>query len=135
MRKRGNIFVAVDFDGTIVEHKYPDIGKEVPHAITYLKKMRENPKVKLILYTMRDKEELDAAILFCKNLGIEFDYINCNPTFKTQSQKVYAHLYVDDATVCCPKLESINGRPYVDWNRLGPILLEKISLLMDGHYV
>ncbi len=27
------MIIAVDFDGTIVKHKYPDIGKEIPYAI------------------------------------------------------------------------------------------------------
>lgn len=36
------MIIAVDFDGTIVEHKYPSIGKEIPFAIETLKSCRPN---------------------------------------------------------------------------------------------
>ena len=32
--------IAGDFDGTIVEHKYPKIGKEKPFAIATLKRLQ-----------------------------------------------------------------------------------------------
>lgn len=35
------MIIAVDFDGTIVEHKYPEIGRERPFAITTLKMLIE----------------------------------------------------------------------------------------------
>ena len=34
------MIIAVDFDGTIVEHKYPHIGKEIPFAISTLKRLQ-----------------------------------------------------------------------------------------------
>ena len=33
--------IAVDFDGTIVEHRYPEIGKEKPFAIQCLKQLQQ----------------------------------------------------------------------------------------------
>lgn len=45
--------IAVDFDGTLAVHKYPDIGDEVDGAIEACLNLQES--CKLILYTMRAK--------------------------------------------------------------------------------
>jgi hypothetical protein len=67
--------IAVDFDGTLAEHQYPDIGPEVPGAFAWLRKFRE-AGANLILWTMRDNgdrgQTLDEAIGRCRTRGIEF---------------------------------------------------------------
>jgi hypothetical protein len=72
---------------------------------------------KLILYTMRSGEYLQEAIDYLKAEGIEFWAVNENPTqkFWTDSPKVYAHIYIDDAAFGCPLIEVENDRPIVDW--------------------
>ncbi len=122
------IYLAIDFDGTIADHKYPDIGKPVPGAFKWLKKLKENGAV-LILWTMRSDAEssgptLSEAVKFCEAYGVEFDFINENPQDWTESPKVYAHKYVDDAAVGCPLVENKFGRPYVDWEVVGPELMK-----------
>ena len=67
--------IAIDFDGTIVEHRYPEIGKEIPFAVTTLKKLIEE-KHKLILWTVREGKLLDEAVEWCRQRGIEFYAIN-----------------------------------------------------------
>ncbi len=67
--------IAVDFDGTIVEHRYPEIGKEVPFAIQTLK-MLIKEQHRLILWTVREGELLDEAVEWCKQRGVEFWAIN-----------------------------------------------------------
>jgi hypothetical protein len=47
-----NIKIAVDFDGTIVDHQYPDIGKENLFAFQTLKEL-EKRGARLILWTFR----------------------------------------------------------------------------------
>ncbi len=47
--------IAIDFDGTVVEHKYPEVGRDVPDAVRVLRMLREND-VQLILWTMRSGE-------------------------------------------------------------------------------
>ena len=47
------MIIAVDFDGTIVEHKYPAIGKEIPFAIETLKKLQQERHF-LILWSVRE---------------------------------------------------------------------------------
>ena len=43
--------IAVDFDGTIVEHKYPAIGRELPFATETLR-MLIRDRHKLILWSL-----------------------------------------------------------------------------------
>ena len=69
--------IAVDFDGTIVEHKYPKIGKERPFAFKTLKMLQDEGHV-LLLWTIRHGKELDEAVAYGKLNGIEFFAINQN---------------------------------------------------------
>lgn len=107
---------AIDFDGTIAKHKYPEIGDEVPGAIDVLKKLIEQGHT-LILYTMRSGRSLTAAISWCYERGVQFNAVNNNPDQEswTSSRKVYAHVYVDDAALGCPLVKEEQERPYVNW--------------------
>ena len=67
--------VAVDFDGTIVEHRYPSIGREIPFAIDTLKKL-SSERHKLILWSVREGKLLDEAVAFCRERGLEFYAVN-----------------------------------------------------------
>ena len=111
------MYIAIDFDGTCVTHDYPRIGKDID-AVNVLKKLVANGH-KLILNTMRSGKELKEAINWFKENDIELYGANKNPTQKgwTNSPKVYANLYIDDAALGCPlKMDlSISDRPFVDW--------------------
>ena len=50
--------IAVDFDGTIVEHRYPQIGEEIPFATATLK-MLINERHRLILWSVREGKLLE----------------------------------------------------------------------------
>ena len=65
------MIIAVDFDGTIVEHKYPAIGKEIPLATVTLRQLIKDGH-KLILWTVRENELLDDAVKWCEERGIHF---------------------------------------------------------------
>lgn len=113
--------IALDFDGTVVEHQYPEIGKDIG-AVPVLRALQEKGH-QFILYTMRDNHSCgrnclkEAADWFSKN-GINLVGVNCNPWQKTwtDSNKVYAPLYIDDAALGAPlKQEGQFGRPYIDW--------------------
>lgn len=104
--------IAVDFDGTIVEHKYPAIGKERPFAIDTLKSLAEKGH-KIILWTSREGELLDSAIRFCKDRGLVFYAVNStypeDSLFKKdQPRKIVADIYVDD--------RNLGGLP--DWGTI-----------------
>jgi hydroxymethylpyrimidine pyrophosphatase-like HAD family hydrolase len=94
--------IAVDFDGTIVEHMYPRIGKPMPFAFETLKELQALGH-DLILWTYRAGKELEEAIEFCKKFGLEFYAINESYPYEefddTVSRKIYADIYIDDRNI------------------------------------
>jgi hypothetical protein len=111
-----NIRIAVDFDGTIVEHEYPGIGKEKLFAFQTLKEI-EKLGARLILWTFRSGEQLEEAVEFCKRNGIEFYAVNKNypeEVFdETVSRKIDADIYIDD--------KNLGGFP--GWSEVWQILV------------
>ena len=69
------MIIAVDFDGTIVEHRYPRIGEEIPFAVDTLKLLQQE-KHRLILWSVREGALLDEAVEWCKARGLEFYAVN-----------------------------------------------------------
>ena len=65
------MYIAVDFDGTIVEHRYPRIGKEIPFAIATLRRLQEEGH-KIVLWSVREGVLLDEAVEWCRQQGLEF---------------------------------------------------------------
>ena len=122
-----NMYIAIDFDGTCVTHDYPRIGKEIG-ATKVLKRLVEAGH-KLILNTMRSDKELQDAVNWFKKNGIELYGVNENPTQKrwTNSPKVYAHMYIDDAALGCPLINApeLSNRPFVDWDSIDLQLIQK----------
>lgn len=94
--------IAVDFDGTIVEHVYPKIGKPLPFAFEVLKELQKMGH-EIILWTYRNGKELEEAVAFCKQNGLEFYAINKSfPDEEydgTMSRKIYADVYIDDRNI------------------------------------
>lgn len=122
--------VGVDFDGTIADHVYPKTGDPVPRAFYWMKRFID-AGAKLVLWTMRDADTLKEAVEYCRSRGIEFWGVNENPEqFEwTLSPKAYCNVYVDDMAACCPLLPNprAGGRPYVDWDVVGPFVMAKIA--------
>ena len=120
------MYIAIDFDGTCVTHDYPRIGKEIG-ATKVLKRLVEAGH-KLILNTMRSDKELQDAVNWFKKNGIELYGVNENPTQKrwTNSPKVYAHMYIDDAAFGCPLINApeLSNRQFVDWDSVGCKLIQ-----------
>ena len=92
--------IAVDFDGTIVTHAYPAIGKPIPFAIETLKKLQREDMCQIILYTCREGELLEAAVNYCKERGLEFYAVNAAFPEETPdmriSRKLDADVFIDD---------------------------------------
>ena len=82
------MIIAVDFDGTIVEHKYPEIGRELPFAIETLKKLQQE-RHRLILWSVREGKLLQEAVDFCRERGLEFYAVNqcCPKRFSIKTKK------------------------------------------------
>lgn len=97
-----DIKIAIDFDGTIVEHEYPGIGKEKLFAFQTLKEL-EKMGARLILWTFRTGKELDEAVEYCRKNGIEFYAVNKNYPEEifdeTVSRKINADIYIDDKNI------------------------------------
>lgn len=124
------MYIAVDFDGTCVTHDYPNVGKDIG-AVSVLQALDCNGH-HIILNTMRDGKELEDAEFWFYENGINLFGSNHNPTQDswTDSPKVYAHLYIDDAALGCPlKYDpKFHNRPYVDWKEIAKYLFSR-SLL------
>lgn len=94
--------LAIDFDGTIVEHKYPAIGKEMLFAFATLKAL-QNKGHKLILWTIRTGDLLQEAVDYCKTNGIEFYAVNKNYPEEVldekTSRKLNADIFIDDRMI------------------------------------
>ena len=92
--------IAIDFDGTIVTHAYPAIGKPIPFAIETLKKLQQEDHHQLILWTCREGELLQEAIDYCTARGLEFYAVNSNFPEETvdivRARKLEADLFIDD---------------------------------------
>ncbi len=112
--------IAIDFDGTIVEHKYPAIGEEKPFATDTLRMLIKD-RHKLILWTVREGELLEEAVDWCRERGVEFYAINRDyPEEKLEnnnhfSRKVKADIFIDDC--------NIGGLP--DWGQIYQMVTEK----------
>ena len=116
------MIIAIDFDGTIVEHKYPAIGAELPFAIETLIKLKEEGH-KLILWTVREGRLLDEAVEFCRERGLEFYAINRDYPEEEKgrnnhfSRKLKADLWIDD--------RNLGGLP--DWGTIYEMDHNKLS--------
>jgi hypothetical protein len=133
--------ILIDFDGTVVKHEFPKIGKDIG-AVPVLKELIENGH-NLILFTMRSdivspksnrieivckggKYLTDAVRWFNRN-GIFLYGIQTNPTQKTwtTSPKAYGQIMIDDSAIGCPLIYPKKGRPFVDWQKVREILINQ----------
>jgi len=94
------LLIAVDFDGTIVEDRYPGIGKPMPFAFETLK-MLQSDGHRLILWTYRISRRLKEAEDFCLENGIEFYAINKgfpeeDMNHPETGRKIHADIFIDD---------------------------------------
>lgn len=111
--------IAVDFDGTIVEHRYPKIGEEIPFATETLKMLAQE-RHKLILWTVREGELLEEAIEWCRQRGVFFysvnkDYPEEEKSHNGFSRKLKADLFIDD--------RNLGGLP--DWGTIYQMIHEQ----------
>lgn len=94
--------IAVDFDGTIVEHAYPAIGREMEFAFTTLRALQQKGH-RLILWTIREGALLDEAVQYCAANGVTFYAVNRSypeEEYNTMStRKIQVDLFIDDRNV------------------------------------
>lgn len=114
--------IAVDFDGTIVRHRYPAIGPEIPFAVDTLKLLIEERHT-VILWTVREGHLLDEAVEFCNQRGLKFYAVNRNYPEEDKhhrgfSRKLKADLFIDD--------RNLGGLP--DWGLIYRMIHERITM-------
>lgn len=115
--------IAVDFDGTIVRHCYPYIGKEIPFAVDTLLKLAEDGH-RLILWTVRSGEQLEEAVHWCEKRGLHFYAVNSEhpdgalfSDQKNKSPKIKADIYIDD--------RNLGGLP--EWGEIYETVSQKVA--------
>ena len=114
--------IAVDFDGTIVEHRYPEIGKELPFATQTLRMLIEQ-RHKLILWSVREGKLLDEAVEWCRKRGVEFYAVNTDFPEEVEgknrsfSRKLKVDMWIDD--------RNVGGLP--DWGTIYQMITERKS--------
>ena len=110
------MIIAVDFDGTIVEHAYPSIGREIPGAFDCLRQFVADGH-RLILWTTREGKLLEEAVRYCRNHDLEFYAVNSDTPgtlLEARSRKLATpNVYIDD--------RNIGGLP--EW----PVIYEMVS--------
>lgn len=125
------MIIGVDFDGTVVEHAYPQVGGHLPGAIKVLLDLVEAGH-RLVLFTMRHGKELRDAVNYLEGHGVHLYGVNVNPTQHewTTSPKAYADLYIDDAALGAPLRKNVpkGCRPEIDWLKVR-LMLEKKGIL------
>lgn len=108
------MIIAVDFDGTIVEHAYPKIGRPIPFAIETLLHLQKDGHT-LLLWSVREDDLLQEAIDYCAGKGLEFYAANSNHPDEdrtTAARKLNADLFIDD--------RNLGGLP--DWGLIYTIV-------------
>lgn len=116
------MIIAVDFDGTIVEHRYPEIGPEKPFATETLR-MLIRDRHQLVLWTVRTGRLLDEAIAWCRERGVEFWAVNRDfpeediEKNEHYSRKLRVDLFIDD--------RNLGGLP--DWGTIYRMVSENKS--------
>lgn len=102
MNFKEKLILAIDFDGTIVEDAYPNIGKPKLFAFETLKRLQSDGH-RLILWTYRDGKKLEEATTFCKQNGIDFYAVNKSfpeeQFSKERSPKIHADYFIDDRNI------------------------------------
>ena len=141
------LILGVDFDGTVVTHRFPEIGQDAPHAAEVLKRFIDRGYI-IVLNTMRSDKNcydpvnkklipaglgkklgltttLEDAVDWFERNGIHLSGINTSPGQKlwTDSPKVYATHYIDDAAVGAPMKRLGNDEMCIDWLTIERMIL------------
>ena len=122
-----NAIIAVDFDGTSVGHAdWPEVGSDIG-AAPWLKAWA-SAGARLILWTVRGGDGLKPAVKWYKDNKIPLWGINENPEQSgwSKSPKAHAHLFIDELAFGAPLIHPKSGRPYLDWDKVGPVVLSAL---------
>ena len=110
MARGETMIYAIDFDGTLCELAWPEIGQPKHDVIEYCKQLKADGH-KLILNTCREGDMLHKAIAWCMGHGLTFDAHNANlpdriTEYGGDCRKISADYYLDDKNMF---LEGVNN--------------------------
>ena len=126
----GKKIIAVDFDGTLCENAWPEIGAANRELINFIR-VEKMTGHKLILWTSRVGDRLNEAVEWCKQQGLIFDAVNENlpesiEAFGGDTRKIFADVYIDDGALGVPLTTSPSSvRPFVDWVKVREWLVKE----------
>lgn len=128
--------LAIDFDGTIVEHAYPQIGKLMPFAKSAINLLYELNNY-IIISTCRGGQELNCARFHLDLMGIKYHKINENAPFEMIGfqpfPKVFANVYIDDLNFGgFPGWQKVLFELEPDWQNV-LVQLEKNERLLENY--
>jgi histidinol phosphatase-like enzyme len=111
--------IALDFDGTIVEENYPNIGELRAEAKYYINKLYDDGFT-IIINTCRSGVFAENAKNFLIKNKIRFHYFNENDPvlikqYSSDCRKISADVYIDD--------RCLTGLP--EWEEIYKILIDK----------
>ncbi|MDD3079111.1 MAG: hypothetical protein PHH37_08405 [Paludibacter sp.] len=95
------MILAIDFDGTIVEDKFPGIGNERRNAGYYINKLYKEGYF-IIIWSSRIGKRLEEAKQWLDDRNISYNTINesCPANLEVflgiDTRKIHADMYIDD---------------------------------------
>ena len=101
---------AIDFDNTLAVTRFPEIIGPNKKMIAFTKAVKAQGH-KIILWTSRAGEDLENAVAWCHEQGIQFDAVN-EPLpeqikrWGNDTRKIYADFYIDDRNMSIDQAES-----------------------------
>lgn len=122
-----NIKIAVDFDGTLCKHRYPEIGEPLTEGIEFIKSLRKLG-VKIYLDTMRSGKELEEAVEWCKERGLEFDGVGIGYKKVMSNYKLVTYFFISSNNIGTPLLidEEV---PYINWDKMMKLFYDRLALM------
>lgn len=101
---------AVDFDGTLCEDAWPEIGAPKQKIIDTCIRLRQAGH-KLIFWSCREGDMAIKAVAWCAQFGLYFDAINANlperiAQYGTDPRKIGADFYIDDKNVILTEVQN-----------------------------
>jgi len=107
------VILSIDFDGTIVQDKYPGIGKALPGAIQAINELYDDGYC-IIINSCRAREREDEMIDWLNRNGVKYCHCNENcceriVNYRTDCRKISADCIIDDKSLMMLNLEQDNG--------------------------
>lgn len=125
--EKNNLIIAIDFDGTICDLSFPEVGKMKPEADKYVNMLFDEGH-HIIINTCRSGIYEGLAETFMKENKIHYHFINSNMPYMIEAygqdcRKISADIYIDD--------KCLMGIPKT-WKEIYEIIQERKEEILNG---